>query len=234
MIALYMTSCEHRTAQQQNTIAEFTRHGFSEWRTVDYMNLRTVDVSTLLVVTQHCPMPPVQGNHKLSGVATMQHAHKYGADWLHVEDDILLADDFSVFLEMAKQVRDRVTYFYLHDFEPRVYEHYPRPTWERIKRGLPIRRVLLPVVQNKNLYGCQALFIPYEVLDTFLNDRRSHPTQKPFQFDGLLCSLTRELTKGALVALPHPVQHMANTTQFGSSILERKKSESFDVPRMEV
>jgi len=232
MLMLYMTSCLDRTRQQLDTIKQFDKFNYT-WRTVDYKALDSVGTNTALVVTQTCPKPLIAGNHKRSGVATMQHAFKHGCDWLHVEDDIILADDFNIFLDMAIAQRNRVTYFYFNDFLPRVYDHYPKSIYERIKSKKPMKRVLMPCVTSEELYGCQAVFIPHEILGLFLLDDRVIPENEPLPFDTMLSNLTRDLTKGALVALPHPVQHRADLTQFSEKVLARKRSHSFDVPRQE-
>lgn len=206
-------SCEQRHAARALTIPQLEAAGYPP----------TVFLSP-------CNPAGARGNAAVTRRA-LNHAKEAGGHLLFCEDDIDLAPDFPTFVSMAASVPDRITYLYIHDTPERMHKIYGLALNRAIQSGKPLARGLYPTVNTVDLMGGQCVFIPKGVLD------RMNPDQligRGIPCDHYFAAVVRNQTPGALIALPHPVQHRHDRTAREPSDNPNKRSMSFALPRLEV
>lgn len=148
-------------------------------------------------------MPAGGRGNALVSQEALQAALEASADLLFVEDDVDLAPDFPVFLELARTA-NQVTYLYLHDVGHYMADRYGLSMAHAIQRGEAIDAGLYPLKRQTELSGAQCIYIPHDAL-----------VRLPVHLLGLgKIPIDRWLSlhwvdRGIrpLVALPHPVQH---------------------------
>lgn len=212
-ITTTIISCEQRHEARALTIPQLEAAGYPP----------TVFLSP-------CNPAGARGNAAVTRRALI-HAKETGGHLLFCEDDIDLAPDFPLFVQMAAAVPDRITYLYIHDTPERMHKIYGLALNRHIQSKRPLARGLYPTVNTVDLMGGQCVFIPKPVLD------RINPDQligKGIPCDHFFAAIVRHETPGALIALPHPVQHRHDRTARTPSDNPNKRSMSFDLPRLEV
>ena len=208
-----MISCQQRTEARALTIPQFEDIGIPVW----------------VSLSPCSPAGPTQNN--IASVAALHHAYEEGKHCLFLEDDVDINPPMFAWALSEAVLRDRVTYFYLHDKEAVVRPHYGDALAERIMRRLPIRRGLYPIQTLQQVYGTQAVFIPYWFLEPMVRSGALQAAGGSFDvFLMRYCITTRHRP---LVALPHPVFHRHDRTARVGSGAGEKFTRSFTLPWFE-
>lgn len=207
-----MLSCHQRHEAREKTIPQLTAVGLRP-----------------LVLYDECRPGRDKGNKHVGGDA-VQFAAALNLPLLVVEDDIDLAPDFPLALEMALAVpREEPVYFYLNEsvsHENRVASIYGSEVDEAIRAGAPLQLQLLPARTYVGLFGTQCVLIPPTLASRVL--QRVDAVR--VAFDAALQSAIRTRVPPALVAVPNVVQHRHDRTgrEADHGV---KRSYSFDLPR---
>lgn len=155
-------------------------------------------------------------NNALAFTAAFRYAHEQRRGLLYFEDDLEVAPDFPWFLNQAIDA-DVATWFYAHEQGRAVRlmtARYGTRIWNRIRMhaqaGTPFTpKGLYTVHDTETLMSGQAFYLPYRVLNALpLHEleRQGSPVDRWTQHR------VTKIGECALIALPHPVQHLHDRT----------------------
>lgn len=171
------------------------------------------------VILSPCSPAGAEGNAAATRQALEAAA---GGDLLFCEDDIDLAEDFPEALALARTITDRIVYLYAHDTPARMHRVYGVQLAQRIRNAQPIPTGLYEALAD--VMGGQCVYLPAAVLV-----RTPIPYRVPC--DQHFAAVARDA--GALIRLPHAVQHRADRTARPPVDSSGKTSRSYHLPRME-
>jgi hypothetical protein len=205
-----MISCEIREQTREATIKQFTDLGIE-----------------VLVVLSPCAPASFTENCRVAGIAVRQ-AFREGKHALFLEDDLIVNPYlFPLFLERALEA-DEPTYFYLHDQEGRMIEFYGKDLSDIIHTRTAMRHDLYRLRTRRHTFGTQCVLLPYWFIEPIVKYDQIWRSQKSFDVFLWQYLARPSINMHALVALPHPIQHLHDRTGRGKSRRGAvKKSMSF-------